>query len=211
MPDTNRNGIVVLSPVWNGWPENPAVVIRGKNRRWQPRLTQKRTLKMKLKLRRGTLAPWENHSEMSEGLVQRISVRDGGWPAPARQLRPQPVQLPPQSPAQPIHRFQGKGQPQFFRRRLERKSRQHFHQPPPHERSRQRVTRQNISQDKKKSPPATPALPTVGTKHPLASESFSTSGVGIIAQSTAVPVQTASAAAMRTRRLLEGKSWVFNS
>ena len=74
---------------------------------------------MELKLRRGTLAPWENHSEMNEGLVQRISVRDSGWPAPARQPRPQPVQLPPQSSAQPIQGFQRKGQPQFFRRRLE--------------------------------------------------------------------------------------------
>jgi hypothetical protein len=166
---------------------------------------------MKLKLRWGTLAPRENHSEMSEGLVQRISVRDGGWPAPARQPRPQPVQLPPQSPAQLIHCFQGKGQPQFFRRSLERKSRQHFHQPPPHQRSRQRVTRQNISQDKEKSSSATAALPTVGTKHPLAPEGLPIGLGRIVTQSTAVPVQTASAAAMRTRRLLEGKSWVFNS
>jgi hypothetical protein len=73
------------------------------------------------------------------------------------------------------------------------------------------VARQNVSQDKKKSSPSTTALPTVGTKHPLTSESFSTSGVGFIAQSTAVPVQTARAAAMWTRRLLEGKSRVFNS
>jgi hypothetical protein len=50
------------------------------------------------------------------------------------------------------------------------------------------VARQNVSQDKKKSSPATTALPTVGTKYPLTSESFSTSGVGIVAQSTAVPV-----------------------
>jgi hypothetical protein len=35
--------------------------------------------------------------------------------------------------------------------------------------------------------------------------------IGIIAQRTAVPVQRAPAAAMRTPRLLEGKSWVFNS
>jgi hypothetical protein len=27
MPAANRNGIVVLSPVWNDWPENSAVVI----------------------------------------------------------------------------------------------------------------------------------------------------------------------------------------
>jgi hypothetical protein len=73
------------------------------------------------------------------------------------------------------------------------------------------VTRQNVSQDKKKSSPATATPPAIGTKHPLASESFSTSGAGIIAQSTAVPIQTASAAAMWTGRLLEGKSRVFNS
>jgi hypothetical protein len=54
-------------------------------------------------------------------------------------------------------------------------------------------------------------LSTVGTEHPLASERLSVRRVGIIAQRPAVPVQCSHAAAMRTRRLLEGKSWTRNS
>jgi hypothetical protein len=211
MPDTNRNGIVVLSPVWNQWPGKSGVRNLGKNRQRQPRLTQKRTLKMKLKCGQWTFAVRKDGPQMLHGLQQRIGVR-ARWRRlfPAEPC-PHQVQTPLQATPQPIQRFQDERQPQFFSSGFDGKPRQHFRQPPPHQRSRQRVTRQNVSHDKKKSSPATAALPTVGTKHPLTSESFSTSGVGIIAQSTAVPIQTASAAAMRTRRLLEGKSQVFNS
>jgi hypothetical protein len=45
----------------------------------------------------------------------------------------------------------------------------------------------------------------MGTKHPLPPASLAVRRIGIIAQRTAVPVQRAPAAAMRTRRLLEGK------
>jgi len=173
--------------------------------------TQKRTLKMKLERRRGTRAPGKNNLEVSQGLQQRISVRNGGRPASARQPRPQHVQLPCQSPPQPIHGFQSKRQPQLFGGGFEGKSRQHLHQPAPHQRSRQRVARQNLSQNEGKGPPATTTLPTIGTIHPLATDRLPAGLDRIVAQRTAVPVQTASAAAMRTRRLLEGKSWVFSS
>jgi len=73
------------------------------------------------------------------------------------------------------------------------------------------VPGQNVGQEKGKGAPATAALPTVGAKHPLTPASLAVARVGIIAQQTAVPVQRAAAVAMRTRRLLEGKSCVLNS
>lgn len=166
---------------------------------------------MKLKIGRGTTAAGKNRPQMFHGLQQRIRLatdRRRLFPAKSCSHRGQTL---PQSAPQPIDRFQREGQPQFFRRRLERKSRQHFYQPPPHQRGRQRITRQYVSQDEGKCPPATAALPAIGTIHPLATHGLTTRLGRIVAQRAAVPVQTANAAAMRTRRLLEGKSWFFNS
>lgn len=74
---------------------------------------------MELKLRRRTLAPGEDDGEVSNGLEQCIGVRDGRRLALAGQPRPQRVQISPQSPPQPIHRFQGERQAQLFGSRFE--------------------------------------------------------------------------------------------
>ena len=191
-----------------------------KIRRWQfgqkkslPRATspQKRMLKMKLKIRRRTRAAGKDGLEMFHGLQQGISLRALGRSLLAAELRPHGIQTAPPFPAQPIHRFQRQGQPQFFGGGLERKPGQQFHQPRPHQRRRHRVPGQNLGQEQGKRAPATLTLPTVGAKYPLAPTSLAVGRVGIIAQRTAVTVQRPHAAAMRTRRLLEGKSWVFNS
>ena len=127
---------------------------------------------------------------MFHGLQQRISVCTGRrrlFPAEPRSHRSQTL---PQSAPQPIDGFQGERQPQLFGRRLDRKPRQHFHQPPPHQRSRQRVPRQNVRQQEGKGPPTTAALPAIGTKHPLAPERLAAgSGWDHCRRRTTVPVQ----------------------
>jgi len=84
--------------------------------------TQKRPLKMPLKIRRGTITGGKHPAQMFHGLQQGIGVRaGGGWLLPAKPGADliQPV---PQVAAPPAHRFQRKGQSQLFRRRLEGKS-----------------------------------------------------------------------------------------
>jgi hypothetical protein len=68
------------------------------------------------------------------------------------------------------------------------------------------VTWQYVGQDDGKGPPATAAPPAIGTIHPLATKRLTARPQGIVANGTAVPVQTANAAAMRTWRLLEEKA-----
>ena len=125
----------------------------------------------------------------------------------ADQAMPQTASQPIDPPARQRHLFSLSGG-KFSCRYTPRHQ---FHQPPPHQRSRQRMARQNINQNKGKGPPATATLPTIGTKHPLATDRLPVGLGRIVAQRTAVPVQTARAAVMRTRRLLEGKSCFFNS
>ncbi len=150
--------------------------------------TQKRLLKLKLIIRRWTRTTGKDELKMFHRLQQGIRVRTDRWRLLAAELRAKNVQPLPQPASQPVKRFQREGQPQGFDRSLDRKSGEQFCQPRPHQRSRHRMPRQHLRQEERKSAPATAALPAIGTKHPLPP-----------------------AAAMRTRRLLEGKSCVFNS
>jgi len=95
----------------------------GKTRRWQfgkkssPGVisTQKRTLKMQLKFRRGTSAVGEYCPQVFHGLQQGIGLlteRRRLFPAKLGANQEEPV---PQSAPQPIDRFERKRQPQFFR------------------------------------------------------------------------------------------------
>jgi hypothetical protein len=166
---------------------------------------------MELKCRRWTLATRKDLPQMFHGLQQRINLPTGRrrlFPAEPRSHRSQTL---PQSAPQPIDGFQGKRQPQFFRRRLERKSRQHFHQPPPEQRSGHRVTRQYVGQHEKKCPATTTTLPTVGTKYPLATERLAAGPQGIVADGTTVPVQCFHFSAAGAALLFERKSRVVNS
>ncbi len=200
-------------------PGNPvgkkrAMVIRPKLKRRGPPArtsTQKGLLKTKLKISRRTGAAGQDSLEMLERLAHGIAVRAGRrgmFP-----IKPGAPHLHPPMPSapQPVERFQRKGQPQLFRRRLAGQPGQHLDQPRPHQRSPQSVTRQDVRQEKDKGASAPAAQPAIGTIHPLPQEGFAVRHQGIIAQRPAVPVQTANAAAMRTGRLLERKSWVFNS
>jgi hypothetical protein len=121
------------------------------------------------------------------------------------------VQLPAQIASQPVHGFQREGQPQFFRRRLERKSRQQPDQQLPEQRGGKGVTRQNLGQTKGKRASATAALPAIGTEYPLAPEPLAGGCRQIIAAQDAVPVQRVGSAAVRARPLLERKSCDFSS
>lgn len=173
--------------------------------------TQERTLKTKLKIRRWTRTARKGDLEMVESLQHRIGVGACRWREFAAKPFPQRVQPAPEFAPQPIPRFQREGQRELLHGSLERKSGQQLHQPSPQPRSGESVTRQNIGQKKGEGASATATLTPVGTKHPLAPERPPVGRVGIIAQQTTVPVQRPDAAAMRTRRLLEGKSWSFNS
>ena len=187
-PGADRNGIVVLPPA----PNPPAGKHGGRNLEnsaaAQGGLTQERTLKPQLKIRRGTLAARENDLQVSQGLEQRIGVSARRRRASSCQPRAQRVQISQQSPPQPIYRFQSEGQPQFLGGGFERKARQHFDQPSPHQRSGQGVTRQNISQDEGKRLSATAAPAAIGTKHPLAPDQLAAGLGGIVAPQNAVPV-----------------------
>lgn len=173
--------------------------------------TQERMLKTKLKISRWTRTASKGGLEMLHGLPQRIRVCARRWREFAAQPCAQRVQPALELAPQAIPCFQGERPRELFHRSLERKSDQQFHQPSPQPRSRDGVTRQNVGEEKGKSASATAPLPPVGTKRPLAPERLGVRGVGIIAEGSAVPVQCSHAAAMRTRRLLEGKSWSFNS
>ena len=159
------------------WRENRrrktfAVVIRQKSKSRHRDLSQEGTLKMQLKIRHGTVALRKNDLKMSDGLNQGINVRTFGRRLFAAESRPQRGQILKQPATQPIHRFQREGQPHLFSGRLERKPRQHFDQPLPHQRSRQSVTRQNIRQHDGKCFSATAAPSTVGTKDSLAAHTL---------------------------------------
>ena len=168
-------------------------------------------LKMKLKIQRRTLAARKGGLKMLHGLQQGIGVRaDRRWLFPAKPGA-KAIQPLAQLAPQPVECFQGKGQPQLFDRSLDRKTRQQFYQPRPHQRSRQCVARQNLRQTKQKRPPATAALPPVGTKHPLPPDGLAVGDGGFIAEGMTMTIQRANAAAMGTGRLLEGKSCAFNS
>jgi hypothetical protein len=211
MPVADRNGIVVLLPARNRQPGKH----RGRNLEkingGGGRLAQKRTLKMKLKFRRGTLAPGENDFEMSESLEQRISVRALRRWLLAAEPGAKTIQLPTQFAPQLTDRFQGKRQSQLFSGGFEGKPRQHFYQPLPHQWSGHRVTRQNVGQHNGKSPPATAAPPAIGTKYPPAPDTLAIGLRRIVATKNAVPVQRFNLAAAGAALLFERKSRAFNS
>jgi hypothetical protein len=193
--------------------KSTAAIRKNQRSRWPSARTsaQERVLKMQLKIHRRTLTAKEDGLEMFHRLQQRLGLRALGRGLSAAEPGSHRIQASLQFPLQAIKRFQCKRQPHCFGSGFQRKSRQQLHQPLPHQRGRQRMPWQNPRQKKGKGAPTTAALSAVGAKHPLAPASFSVSGVGIIAQRTAMPVQRAATAAMRTRRLLEGKSLVFNS
>jgi len=166
---------------------------------------------MPLKIRRWTGAGGQDGLEMVQRLpqgIRRAAGRGGLFPEKTGAQRIQP---PVQSAPKPVNGFQRKGQPQLFRGRLEGKSRQPLNQTLPEQPRGEGVSRQNPGQEQGKAPATTALLSAVGTEHPLASERLSVRRAGIIAQQPAVPVQCSYAAAMRTGRLLEGKSWTCNS
>jgi len=174
-------------------------------------LSQKRMLKLELKGRRRTLRVWENRLKMFNGLQQWIGLRTGRRHLPLAQPGANHIQLLTQFAPQPIHRFQREGQPQFFRRRLERTARQQPDQQLPKQRGGKSVARQNLGQTKGKRASTTAALPTIGTKDPLAAPHLAIGSYRVIAMKKAVPVQRADSFAVRARPLLEQKSCVFSS
>ncbi len=102
--------------------QNPDMIIRQRSEAVTSVLSQKRTLKPELKGRWWALAVRKDCPQMLHGLQQGIGVRAGwGWLLPAKPAA-KLIQPVPQTAAHPIDRFQRKGQPQLFRRRLEGKS-----------------------------------------------------------------------------------------
>jgi hypothetical protein len=205
------DGIILLSPAWNRHQKKCGGGNLAKESSPEAASTQKRMLKMKLKSSRWTRTARKHSLEMFHGLQQGIGMPTDRWLLLAAKPGAKVVKPLAQFAPQPIECFQGKGQPQLFDRSLERKTRQQFYQPLPHQRSRQCVARQNLRQTKHKCPSATIALTPVGTKHPLPPDGLAVGHGGIIAARMTMPVQGANAAAMGTRRLLEGKSCAFNS
>jgi hypothetical protein len=148
---------------------------------------------------------------MFGGLQQRISLPTGRRRLFAAEPGAKTIQLSMQLTPEPIDCFQGERQFNFFGGGLERKPLQQFHQPLPHQRSGQRVTRQSLSQNKRKSFSATATPPSVGTKHPLAPDGLATGLNRIIAAKDAVPVQGLDFPAAGAALLFERKSWVSKS
>ena len=190
---------------------NPAVAIRQTGETAPALLTQKRMLKTKLKLRRRTRTGRKDRPQMLHGLQQRL-----GLPAHRRRLLPAKsrahlIQPALQSVPQPIDRFQGERQAHFFNGSLDRKPGQQFQEPPPHQRSVQRVTRQNLRQHQRKCFATAATLPAIGTKHPLAADELAAGFNGIITPKNAVPVQRLDPAAAGTALLFERKSVSFSA
>lgn len=210
-PEKNREGIVVLSPARKIPLTKSSGGNSAKAAAWPIGLAQKRMLKMELECRQRTLTVRKNRPQMLHGLQEWLGLPAGRWGLLPAKPRPQFVQPPPQAASQPIERFQGEGQPQFFRGGFEGKPRQHFHQPRSHPRSRQSVTRQNLGQHQGKCFPAATALAAIGTKHPLTTSQLTAGLNRIVAAQNAVPVQCLAPATAGAALLLEGKSACFSA
>ncbi len=91
---------------------------------------------MQLKISRWRLAVWKGDLKMFHGLQQGIGLPTDRWLLLAAKPRAKGVKPLARFAPQPIEGLQGEGQPQLFDRSLERKTRQQFYQPLPHERSR---------------------------------------------------------------------------
>ena len=121
--------------------KNRAMVIRQETDPPPRDLSQEGMLKTELKVGWRTGASWEYRPQMFGGLQQRLGLAAGRRRLLAAEPGAQAIQLPAQLASQPIERFQHKGQPQLFSRSLERKASQHLHQPLPHQRGGQSVSR----------------------------------------------------------------------
>ena len=73
------------------------------------------------------------------------------------------------------------------------------------------MTGKHVSQAEQKGASAAAASAPVGTEHALTAKSPTAEDQRIVAGGTAMTVQCAGAAAVRTGRLLEGKSMAFNA
>ena len=166
---------------------------------------------MQLKIRWWTRASGEHLPEMFRRLQQWIDLRADWRRALPGEPRPQRIQPPDQSAAQAIDRFQGERETHLFRRCLAGQSRQQFQEPLPHQRSGERVAWQNLRHQHRKRPPTPVAQTAIGTIHPLAPLPLAAGAQRILTKGVTMAVQRADAAALRTGRLLEGKSWVFNA
>lgn len=168
--------------------KNTTAVRRQKSAAYSRGLSQKRMLKMQLKLSRRTPAVWKDGLEMFHRLKERIGVRADGWFLFATKLRSQQVQTALQTAPQTINRFQGKRQPRFFSRRLDRSVGQQPAEQLPQPHRSERVTRQNIGQENAKGAPAAPTLAAVGTKNALATGRLTVGFGRIVAVEKTVPV-----------------------
>jgi hypothetical protein len=174
-------------------------------------LSQKGMLKTELKIRRRTHTSKEDRPQMLHGLQQRLNLLAGRWCLLPTQARPHLIQPALPAASQPIERFHDERQPQFFNSSLDRKPGQQLHQPPPHQRSIQRVTRQNVREHNGKCFATAATLPAIGTKHPLATDNLAAGLNRIIAAKNTVPVQRFDFAAAGTALLFEGKSESFSA
>jgi hypothetical protein len=191
--------------------KNPVVVIRQKFAGSDHPLSQKRTLKMELKIGGRTGAARKNRSQMFQGLQQGIGLHIDRRRLFAAEPGAKTIQLLTQFAPQLIDRFQRKRQPHFFSGSFEGKPRQQLHQPLPHQRSGQGVPWQNLSQDNGKSPSTTAAPSAVGTKHPPTTDHLAAGLRRIVASQNTVPVQRFNLAAAGAALLFERKSRAFNS
>lgn len=168
-------------------------------------------LKMELEEGWGAPAARKDGLKVFHGLQQRIAVGAGRGCLFAAKPGAYQVQLPAQSPPQPVHCFQREGQPEFFHRRFERTARQQAKEQLPKQRRGEGVARQNLRQTNRKGSSATAAPAAIGAEHPLAPNGLGAGLSWIVAAKDAVPVQRANSLAVRARLLLERKSCVFRS
>lgn len=203
-------GIIALSPTGNPPPEKHPRRNWGKNTAALEPVrqdsTQQRMLKTKLESRQRTALRREHRPQMLDRVQQRIRLGAGRRRPLAAKARTPVVEPLAQSTSEAIHRLQRKRQAQLLRRRLERKPRQQLHEPWPHQRRRQRVTRQHLRQQEREGFSTTAPPPAIGTKHPLAPQRLRPGLGGIIAVQETVPVQRLNTLAAWTALLLEGKS-----
>ena len=113
------DGIIVLSLAWHPHPEKRGGGNSAKRSSAQAASTQKRMLKMKLKISRWTGAARKGELKVFHCLQQRLGLRALGRGLFAAEPRPHRIQTALQFPSQAINRFQCKRQPQRFGSGLE--------------------------------------------------------------------------------------------
>ena len=123
--------------------------------------------------------------------------------------RPYAIQCPPHFTAQSIEGFLSEGN--LVRSLLQGTPLHQGQEVLPKPEGTQCVAGQDLCQKQGEGAPTASSFPTIGTKYPLAALKAPLRYIGIVAKTTAVPVQCSMAAAVWTWRLLEGKSALFNS